>query len=232
MNKSSRSKAPVDVNVERKTAAIAAEVGRVIESYTGKKLSRAEIIETSESIPYPEGLPEEYDYLFNMGGFFSVVGDYPDTFDKLGNFKVPYNYLGKFEEHVDLLCGHKWSRIVDRDNMIDCENEVKTQSALILGEVLSCLRRITAAKKGDELSYSPSPGKALQGVESCYLTLFEVYFFDAAQSTGKAKFYNFYFNFVKGTASVVDAGEIPIQELVNENRESLEYDRWEPELEH
>lgn len=232
MNKSSiKTKAPVDVNVERKVAAIAAEVGRVIESYTGKKFSRAELIEASETTPYPEALPYSCDFLFNMAGFRNVIGTYPETFDKLGNYKIPARYEGVLEEHVDLLCNHKWSRVVDRENQVDCSTELKTRSALILGEVLSILRRLTCADKGSELTFSPKPGKALNGVDSCYLTLFEVYFFDAAMSRGKAKFYDFYFNFAKGTASVVDAGEIPVEELVNENRECIDYVDWEPEFE-
>lgn len=210
------------IKVTRGANAVASAIANILHVECGIATNRAELVQIVERIPYPEELPAGTENLFNMASVLYYSPVIPEDANKLGNYKVTEQWLNQKEELLEVLGGHLWSRVSDRNNTIDCTNQLNANSALVLGDALSGLRRALKVKSISDFTLLSKPNKVLAQVDWCCITLFEVYAFDESLAQGKARFWTFYLDFKGGKGNCSDCGEMNISELINELGDELE----------
>lgn len=210
------------IKVTRGVNAVASAVAQTLKLECGITTNRAELVQLVNEIDYPDDLPAGTENIFNMASVYQCSPEFPDEAYKLGNYKVSEMWLLQKGQILESLQGHHWSRKVDPNNVINCEDRLHANSALILGDAVSGLRRALKVCGKQAFEITSKPNKVFSEVDWCIVNLFEVYAYDEQLLEGKAKFWTLHLNFKTGRGSCANCGEVKITELTNEKGAQLE----------
>lgn len=210
------------IKVTRGVNAVASAVAQTLKLECGITTNRAELVQLVNEFPYPEELPAGTENIFNMASVYQCSPVYPEDAYHLGNYKVSEDWKIQKDEILEALEGHRWSRRCDRNNVINCSDRLSANSALVLGDVISGLRRALKVTGLQSFEITSKPNKVFSDVDWCVVNLFEVYAYDEQLAQGKAKYWTLYLNFKTGKGSCSSCGTISISELTNELENNLD----------